>query len=182
MCVIPQLISRNKYIYSVDDEFNGVVIKGLYYDKQFMFGRGAGGHPTGSAILSDITACLYDYRYEYKKRNHPSGAMPEFTDDVTFRIYCRYSSSHDLSLIPFDRISESYTSDGFNYVVGETSLHALHSVADKLRRRAYLWRHIPEINRGLCHRNRSCVPMMEIFQEISADAVMSGMRNMPISS
>lgn len=135
MCVMPQLISRNKYIYSVDDEFNGVVIKGLYYDKQFMFGRGAGGHPTGSAILSDITACLYDYRYEYKKRNHPSGAMPEFTDDVTFRIYCRYSSPHDLSLIPFDRISESYTSDGFNYVVGETSLHALHSVADELRRR-----------------------------------------------
>ena len=57
MCVVPQLISRNKYIYSVEDEFNGVVIKGLFYDKQFMFGRGAGGHPTGSAVLSDSTAC-----------------------------------------------------------------------------------------------------------------------------
>ena len=64
MCVLPQLISRNKYIYSVEDEFNGVVIKGLFYDKQFMFGRGAGGHPTGSAVLSDITACGYNYRYE----------------------------------------------------------------------------------------------------------------------
>ena len=63
MCVMPQLISRNKYIYSVEDEFNGVVIKGLFYDKQFMFGRGAGGYPTGSAVLSDITACLYDYKY-----------------------------------------------------------------------------------------------------------------------
>ena len=29
MSVMPQLISRNKYIYSVEDEFNGVVIKGL---------------------------------------------------------------------------------------------------------------------------------------------------------
>ena len=57
MCVMPQLISHNKYIYSVEDEFNGVVIKGLFYDKQFMFGRGAGGYPTGSAVLSDITAC-----------------------------------------------------------------------------------------------------------------------------
>ena len=54
MSVMPQLISRNKYIYSVEDEFNGVVIKGLFYDKQFMFGRGAGGYPTGSAVL--ITA------------------------------------------------------------------------------------------------------------------------------
>lgn len=60
MCVMPQLLSRNKYIYSVEDEFNGVVIKGQYYDKQFMFGRGAGGFPTASAVLSDITACLYD--------------------------------------------------------------------------------------------------------------------------
>ena len=51
MSVMPQLISRNKYIYSVEDEFNGVVIKGLFYDKQFMFGRGAGGYPTGSAVL-----------------------------------------------------------------------------------------------------------------------------------
>ena len=63
MCVIPQLISRNKYIYGVEDEFNGVVIKGLFYGKQFMFGRGAGGHLTGSAVLSDITACAYNYRW-----------------------------------------------------------------------------------------------------------------------
>ncbi len=133
MCVMPQLISTNKYIYSVDDEFNGVVIKGLYYDKQFMFGRGAGGHPTGSAILSDITACLYDYKYEYKKRH--SGPMPEFTDDVTFRIYCRYNSPIDLEVLPFSEIFESYKSPDFNYVVGLTSLRALTTAASELRRR-----------------------------------------------
>ena len=63
LSVMPQLISRQKYIYSVEDEFNGVVIKGLFYYKQFMFGQGAGGHPTGAAVLSDITAQLYDYKY-----------------------------------------------------------------------------------------------------------------------
>lgn len=133
MCVMPQLISTNKYIYSVDDEFNGVVIKGLYYDKQFMFGRGAGGHPTGSAILSDITACLYNYRYEYKKRH--SGAMPEYTDDVTFRVYCRYQSPDDLNALPFTEISESYSSADYKYVVGHTSLRALNAAAADLRRR-----------------------------------------------
>lgn len=135
MCVIPQLLSKEKYIYGVDDEFNGVVIKGLCYDKQFMFGRGAGGFPTGSAILSDITASQYDYRYEYKKRQSHAGCLPEYTDDVHFRIYYRYNRPEDLNLIDFSSISEKYTSEGFNYVVGITSLQALWAVAAELRRR-----------------------------------------------
>lgn len=135
MCVIPQLLSKNKYIYSVDDEFNGVVIKGLYYDKQFMFGRGAGGFPTGSAILSDITACQYDYRYEYKKRLTHAENLPDFTNDVHFRIYYRYNQPEDLNLIKFDSISESYSSADFRYVVGHTSLAELHRVAPILRQK-----------------------------------------------
>lgn len=133
MCVMPQLISRNKYIYSVEDEFNGVVIKGLFYDKQFMFGRGAGGYPTGSAVLSDITACLYDYKYEYKKRN--DSQLPEFTNDHYFRVYYRYTNDDDLALIPFESISEKYSSESYKYVVGRASLDALHDVQEQLRRR-----------------------------------------------
>lgn len=133
-CVIPQLLSTNKYIYSVDDEFNGVVIKGLYYDKQFMFGRGAGGYPTGSAILSDITACQYDYKYEYKKRLTHHNDMPEFTNDVVFRVYYRYRNLDDLKLVNFESISESYSSEGFNYVIGRTSLAELQRVAPQLRK------------------------------------------------
>ena len=134
-CVIPQLLSKNKYIYGVDDEFNGVVIKGLYYDKQFMFGRGAGGFPTGSAILSDITACQYDYKYEYKKRLTHLNDLPEFTNDVHFRVFFRYRNPEDLNLIEFDSISEKYSSADFNYVVGHTSLADLHRVAALMRDR-----------------------------------------------
>lgn len=135
MCVIPQLLTTDKYIYGVDDEFNGVVIKGLCYDKQFMFGRGAGGFPTGSAILSDITACQYDYRYEYKKRHTHGGELPEFTNDVNFRIYYRYDRPEDMNLIDFNSVSERYTSATVNYVVGTTSLKALHAAAPELRKR-----------------------------------------------
>ena len=133
MCVMPQLISRNKYIYSVEDEFNGVVIKGLFYDKQFMFGRGAGGYPTGSAVLSDITACLYDYKYEYKKRN--DSQLPEYTLDHTFRVYFRYEDVADLELVKFEEVYENYTSADYKYVVGRVSLANLHSVQDELRKR-----------------------------------------------
>ncbi len=133
MCVMPQLISRNKYIYSVEDEFNGVVIKGLFYDKQFMFGRGAGGYPTGSAVLSDITACLYDYKYEYKKRN--DSQLPEYTTDHSFRVYYRYQDYADLDLLKFESVSENYISDDYKYVVGRVSLGELHKVQDELRKR-----------------------------------------------
>ena len=133
MCVMPQLISHNKYIYSVEDEFNGVVIKGLFYDKQFMFGRGAGGYPTGSAVLSDITACLYDSKYEYKKRN--DSQMPEYTLDHSFRVYYRYQDYADLDLVKFESVSENYISDDYKYVVGRVSLRELHKVQDELRKR-----------------------------------------------
>ena len=133
MSVMPQLISRNKYIYSVEDEFNGVVIKGLFYDKQFMFGRGAGGYPTGSAVLSDITACLYDYKYEYKKRN--DSQLPSYTTDYKFRVYYRYSDYADLDLIKFDTVLENYISDEYKYVVGTVSLRDLHKIQDELRNR-----------------------------------------------
>ena len=133
MCVMPQLISRNKYIYSVEDEFTGVVIKGLFYDKQFMFGRGAGGYPTGSAVLSDNTACLYDYKYEYKKRN--DSQLPEYTTDHSFRVYYRYSDYADLDLLKFESVSENYISDSYKYVVGCVSLKELHRVQDELRKR-----------------------------------------------
>ena len=133
MSVMPQLISHNKYIYSVEDEFNGVVIKGLFYDKQFMFGRGAGGYPTGSAVLSDITACLYDYKYEYKKRN--DSQLPEYTTDHSFRVYYRYQDYADLDLVKFESVSENYISDEYKYVVGKVSLKELHKVQDELRRR-----------------------------------------------
>ena len=133
MSVMPQLISRNKYIYSVEDEFNGVVIKGLFYDKQFMFGRGAGAYPTGSAVLSDITACLYDYKYEYKKRN--DSQLPRYTTDHSFRVYYRYLDYADLDLIHFESVSENYISDDFKYVVGKVSLRELHKIQDELRHR-----------------------------------------------
>jgi homoserine dehydrogenase len=133
MCVMPQLLSRNKYIYGVEDEFNGVVIKGLFYDKQFMFGRGAGGHPTGSAVLSDITACLYDYKYEYKKRHNSD--TPKYDDNIYFRVYFRYTETFDLEVVKFREIYESYESKDYKYVVGDLSLHSLLKAQEELRRR-----------------------------------------------
>ena len=131
LSVMPHLLSKQKYIYSVEDEFNGGVIKGLFYYKQFMFGQGAGGFPTGSAVLSDITAQLYDYRYQYKKLQSPH--QLHFTNDYKVRIYYRYDSPATLNLLEFSTIHESYYSDTYKYVVGDIELSQLQAQAQSLR-------------------------------------------------
>ena len=131
LSVMPHLLSKQKYIYSVEDEFNGVVMKGLFYYKQFMFGQGAGGFPTGSAVLSDITAQLYDYRYQYKKLQSPH--QLHFTNDYKVRIYYRYDSPATLNLLEFSTIHESYYSDTYKYVVGDIELSQLQAQAQSLR-------------------------------------------------
>ncbi|MDE6295254.1 MAG: homoserine dehydrogenase [Muribaculaceae bacterium] len=133
LCVMPQLLSRNKYIYGVEDEFNGVVIKGFFYGKQFLVGRGAGGHPTSSAVLSDIMATRYDYRYRYKRMH--CNDIPHFSNDITFRVYLRYNDESDLQLLDFAEISERYDSPGYRYVVGRVRLGRLHEVRDEMARR-----------------------------------------------
>lgn len=133
LCVMPQLLSRNKYIYGVEDEFNGVVIKGFFYGKQFLVGRGAGGHPTSSAVLSDISASRYDYRYQYKRMSRED--TPQFSNEVAFRIYMRYNDPSDVELLQFEEIYERYSSPDYRYVVGKVNLRRLHEVREEMSRR-----------------------------------------------
>lgn len=65
--VMPQLIKDDHLLFNVEQEYNGVIVEASFSDKQLFIGKGAGGNPTGSAVLSDISAGSYEYRYEYKK-------------------------------------------------------------------------------------------------------------------
>ncbi|MDE6323861.1 MAG: homoserine dehydrogenase [Paramuribaculum sp.] len=130
MFVMPEFVTPSRYIYSVDDEYNGVVIRGECYDRQFMFGKGAGSLPTASSILSDVMARRHGYRYEYKKMDYVD--RPEYTTDVTLKIYMRHPGQSFLKDIPFSRITEQYTSDGYNYVIGEISLSDLIGIRNRL--------------------------------------------------
>lgn len=134
LSVMPHLVSRNKYIYSCEDEFNGVVIKGLFYGKQFLVGRGAGGHPTSSAVLSDISAIRYDYFYRYK-RMEGSGPLPEFSNDISFRAYMRFHTEEDLALLQPEEIYERYSSSSHQYAVAKINLSRLQQIRPQLAER-----------------------------------------------
>ncbi len=130
MFVMPEFVRPGKYIYSVDDEYNGVVIRGECYDRQFMFGKGAGALPTASSILSDIMARRHDYRYEYKKMHYLD--RPAYTADIDLRIYVRYSSTPVPDLLPFRSIREQYIYEESCYVIGDISLEDLRANRDLL--------------------------------------------------
>ena len=52
--VHPTLVPKGKPIAEVDGVFNGVALKGDFVGDLMLVGRGAGGHPTASAVVSDI--------------------------------------------------------------------------------------------------------------------------------
>ncbi|MCH5231328.1 MAG: homoserine dehydrogenase [Muribaculaceae bacterium] len=123
MFVMPEFVPKSRYIYSVDDEYNGVVIRGECYDRQFMFGKGAGSLPTASSILSDIVAHHHGYRYGYKKMAYHD--TPVYTTDILLRVYVRYSRTPVIDLLPFHSVQVRYNSETTNYVIGEIKLSDL---------------------------------------------------------
>lgn len=132
--VLPRFVSMQKQLYNVDDEYNGVIVEAVFAEKQFFFGKGAGGHPTGSAVLSDISANSFDYAYEYKKSQQAE--KPVFTTEVTLNVYFRFSESEDAGLLRFSDIKETYSSKGFQYIIGTLSLSELQSKMEILRKKS----------------------------------------------
>jgi homoserine dehydrogenase len=133
MFVLPRFISSGKYLYNVDYEYNGVVAEAAFSDKQFFYGKGAGGHPTGSAVLSDISACTYNYKYEYKKKNQHS--VRRYSTNMLVEIYLRYYQKYDIEDIKFQSVSEYYYGNNHNYLIGVINLKDLISIKDKLKNR-----------------------------------------------
>lgn len=128
--VLPRFIKPSNQLYNVDYEFNGVVAEGTFSGEQFLQGRGAGSLPTGAAVLSDISALSYGYRYEFKK--YAQKHAPQFTNRFFVNVYLRYQEPADLDALPFREISERYTGGKYNYVVGQIALQEL------IRQRSYI--------------------------------------------
>lgn len=121
--LMPQFIDASHPLYHVEYETNGVIVEAAFSQKQIFIGKGAGGHPTGSAVLSDISASLYRYRYEYKKKLHQ--APPETTEKVLLETYIRYENEADLEPIGLKEIKEKYASKNYKYVIAWVSLENL---------------------------------------------------------
>lgn len=128
--VLPQFIDKNDPMHWVEYEDNAVSVEAAFSDKQFFQGKGAGGHPTGSAVLSDISANAYQYRYEYKKLQQ--NLQLKYTTDVVLEVYLRFFDEKKLQHFDFEKITERYTSKEYNYLVGRIKLSNLLKINDVL--------------------------------------------------
>ncbi len=121
--VLPKFVKSDDFLFNVENEYNGVTVQAAFADKQFFFGKGAGGHPTGAAVLSDIAALRYDYRYEYKKYHQSNGLV--YTDNVSIEVYLRYEHEYTLEKLQIENITERYARNDYKYVIGSVSLKNL---------------------------------------------------------
>jgi homoserine dehydrogenase len=121
--VLPKFVNEHEFLFNVEYEYNGVIVQAAFADQQFFFGKGAGGHPTGSAVLSDIAALRYDYQYEYKKAKAQKDL--HFTNDIDINIYLRYEDDDLVDELGFEHIHERYYSGSYKFVIGKINLQKL---------------------------------------------------------
>ncbi|MBS1772510.1 MAG: homoserine dehydrogenase [Bacteroidetes bacterium] len=114
--VLPQFVDNTNQLYNVRNEYNGVIIESGLADKQFFYGKGAGSFPTASAVLSDLSALRYDYKYEYKKLNNKIAG--ELTNDFFLRVYVSFEGLFQVPHEKFERIEEWSSSEKRCHVIG----------------------------------------------------------------
>ncbi len=120
--VLPSFIEKTKTLGLVNNEFNGVLIGSALADEQFLYGKGAGRYPTSSAVLSDISALRYDYKYELRK-GMKNGFHGEYFEER--KIYIGFKPSENINQQLFKTIEESYRSKNYEYVTGTIDLNQL---------------------------------------------------------
>ncbi|HEX8506059.1 MAG TPA: homoserine dehydrogenase [Hymenobacter sp.] len=130
--VTPQLVGPESPLYGVEHEFNGVAIEAEFAGTQFLRGRGAGGHPTGSAVLADVLALERGFRYGYAKR--PTAPEPQISEDLEISVYLRHSTVAVLrEALSWLQIPIGAMHVRGPHATGTVSLHALWTRRDELR-------------------------------------------------
>ncbi len=114
--VLPQFVPVSEPLSFVKNEYNGVVIESGFADKQFFYGKGAGSFPTASAVLSDIAALRYQYKYEYKKLYHHQ--PHELSNDYYLKVYVSFDDWKFIPREKFEWIEEWHAQAERKYLIG----------------------------------------------------------------
>ena len=121
LSVYPTFIPHAHSLGQTHNEYNGILVKSTLADEQFFYGKGAGRFPTSSAVLSDISAIKYGYKYEYKK-----GVAPHLPSNLgQSKFYVGFSNDTAINENVFSHIEERFASTTHNYFVGQIDFQKL---------------------------------------------------------
>lgn len=121
---MPTFVPGDSFLSRTSNEYNAVVLSTSFSEQQILYGKGAGDTPTGSAVLSDVSALTYGYKYEYKKHGNSQSNL-RLSDEFSIQIYARSSEKDALDDRAFDKIHERYEGTKYSYVIGEIKMSTL---------------------------------------------------------
>ncbi len=127
--VAPQFIPLDNTLAAVRNEYNAVLVQGAFAEKQVFIGKGAGSYPTGSAVLSDISALTFDYRYEYKKYTQGDG-LP-FSNEALVDVVVSFREGTLITSSDFENFKGGYQGKGNQYLQGTIRLEKLQEWAGR---------------------------------------------------
>jgi homoserine dehydrogenase len=90
--VHPTLIPQSHVLASVSGVFNAVLVRGDVVGDTLYYGRGAGGDPTASSVVSDLAQIAAHFPQEQKARNVGHEALHsrlKTMDEIVSRYYLR---------------------------------------------------------------------------------------------
>lgn len=118
--VAPRFVAPGEPLYGVRGVFNAVSVEGLFAEEQLFVGKGAGGNPTGSAVLSDISALRYDYQYAFRKAEKPARTFFSKQAVIGVRVGCHPRTQ--ISPLDFVQFEGGLRTRDWHQVEGQISL------------------------------------------------------------
>lgn len=140
--VAPFIVSRDGQLASVEDVFNGILVRGDAIGDVVFYGRGAGKLPTASAVVGDVIDCVRHMdsrKFLYWEDGEP-GYVADFREAPT-RLYVRMKAEDSSALMqkikalfknPQILHREGAPDDEIAFVTGVASEYALDESIGKL--------------------------------------------------
>jgi homoserine dehydrogenase len=119
--VCPMFLCRDSQLATVDDVFNGILVKGDSTGDVVFYGKGAGKFPTASAVVADVIDCVKHMKA--RKYLYWSEGSPDYVEDYlenSVSIYVRAMTDDEFlafkniesQLGPVDRLTRKGSPKG----------------------------------------------------------------------
>jgi homoserine dehydrogenase len=126
--VLPQFVQPTNELFETNNEFNAIVLETAFSDRQFFKGKGAGGSATASAVLADLAALRYDYRYEYKQLGLANVAT--LCTDCYLHVFVSAKKLEDIPVDYFEHVEEWHNSLDHVSMIGVVTLNLFKKIIE----------------------------------------------------
>ncbi len=113
--ILPQFVTPKDDLFHVQNEFNALTTESTFADKHFFKGKGAGAFPTASAVLSDVSALRYNYKYEYKKIYHQTDT--QLSNDFYLKVFISVDDISKINKDDFEWIEEWHNEFKYSWLI-----------------------------------------------------------------